>query len=141
MNRNVILVVISSLLSGLLAALLTVAFYQHQDVRKAKLDTLRRITGYRWCIMGKGRGSQYVRDQFSAAMNESVVVFNDSSDVVTALQIYNDHVGSGSSDKLIDDVINIIKAMCNDLDLKSPLNDTLLKKAFCLVEDILPNKP
>lgn len=77
MTRNAVLVaIVASLFSGIVGVGISAWFFARFERRKLKMDTARRLIGYRFDITGQ---------EFSAAMNELVVVFADSPEVINAM--------------------------------------------------------
>ena len=64
--------IIAAMISGLVGALLSTFVYLKRENRKFKVDTLKRFAANRFDLKG---------DEFSRALNEIYIVFNDSAKV------------------------------------------------------------
>jgi hypothetical protein len=69
--------VISALASGLVGVVLSIVYYRRYESRQMRRATLQNLAANRFDLTG---------DQFSRALNETIVVFNGSEDVLTALR-------------------------------------------------------
>ncbi len=83
-----------------------------------KLDTLKRIVANRYDLKG---------DEFSRALNEVFVVFQDSSSVMQALSNYHDAIGTANS---LDQLLKLFKTMCRDVKVNVEFNDSFFLKPF-----------
>lgn len=121
-NQAIFITVISSLVSGVIGAALSVWYFYKLERHKLKLDLARRLLGNRFSISG---------DAFSCAMNEVIAVFADSDEVLLkmgrlyeALQISGKPNAEGT-------LIDFLKAVCKASGLTQvALNDAYLLKTF-----------
>ena len=102
--------IIAAMISGLVGALLSTVVYLKRENRKFKVDTLKRFAANRFDLKG---------DEFSRALNEIYIVFNDSAKVMNALSDFHKALTSrqnelGSQDTLV----KLFKAMCKDVKIK-----------------------
>jgi hypothetical protein len=68
--------IIASLLSGLIGVVASFYFYRRLEHRKMKMDSARKLFGGRYSLSSK---------EFQEAMNEVMLVFSDSEDVMAAM--------------------------------------------------------
>jgi len=78
--QHIVLTLVASLLSGVLAVAISTWYYRRHERRRTKLDTLTRLFGFRFDIVGM---------DFSRALNEIYVIFHDSPAVLRALQDFH----------------------------------------------------
>jgi hypothetical protein len=118
--QNVIVMVIAPLFSGLLGVVISTIYYRRYEKRKMKIDTLKKFAGNRYDLNG---------DEFSRALNEIFIVFQDSPAVMEALSDYHEVVTARqeSGDRLI----KLFKAMCKDVNIKfEQFNDSFFLSPF-----------
>lgn len=109
-DSSLTITIITSLVSGLLGVLVSYYFMSKLEVKKIKIDTARRILGYRYDISSDG---------FQQAMNEVFIVFAKSKPVIkamdefwTVLQTPKEYL---SNDVANDKLINFLKEICKDV--------------------------
>ena len=113
----------SSLLSGVIGVIISIAYYRRYEKRKSKLDTLKRLLANRFAVTPNSTAAS--RDRFFEALNEVTVVFHDSQPVMSALvQMHSD---LSRPDRLHDNVVSLFKAMFKHMNIKYELNES-----FCL---------
>jgi hypothetical protein len=105
---QVLVTIIAALLSGLIGVVVSFYFYARLERRKMKMDTARKLFG--------GKYSQESQ-AFQEALNEVMLVFADSRDVLRALDdlfttIQSQQHGGGIGD---DKLVRLMKAICQDL--------------------------
>jgi uncharacterized protein DUF6680 len=118
-NVGIWITVISSLASGIVGVIASLLYTRYYEKRKMKLDTLKRFVANRFDLKG---------DEFSRALNEVFVVFQDSRSVMQALSNYHDAV-TGKSESL-DHLLRLFKAMCRDVNVNVDFNDSFFLKPF-----------
>lgn len=114
MNTEMVLVtVISSLLSGMIGVVISFVFYAKLEKRKLKLETAKKLFGSRHDISG---------NTFKDALNEVMIVFSDSQNVIDKIEAFFNIVttpiqsrAQGASDEAL---IKLMKAICDDLKIK-----------------------
>ncbi|MGB4504474.1 MAG: DUF6680 family protein [Syntrophaceticus sp.] len=117
-------IIFSSLLSGLLGVIISNIYHKRNEVRRAKLQTLKSLLGNRYDITG---------DAFTEALNELFVVFYDSKEVIKALIDFHE---VSLNDIKSRDVANLkllelFKAMCSNLKInQDPLTDNFFLQPF-----------
>jgi hypothetical protein len=110
----------ASLLSGLIGLGISTWHYRRFEVRKAKLDTLKRIISNRYDLKG---------DEFSRGLNEIVLVFNKSPSVMEALAAFHEKVVTRQYAE--DTLLILLKSMCTDLGVSyEQFNDSFFLKPF-----------
>lgn len=118
----------SSLLSGVVAVVISTLYYKNAKAREAKLDCFRRLLGSRYALT-LGVHSDSARDTFFQALDEVVVIFASVPTVVTALRKLLDD--SEHSALLHDNLITLIREMADHLDIDSKgINDSFFLKPF-----------
>jgi hypothetical protein len=120
---TVLTAVLIALVTGLLGALISTWIYIRRDRRMFKVQTLKKFAAHRYDITG---------DVFSEAVNEIFVVFNDSEEVLRALESFHELVVNGIGGKERKDaLVKLFKAMCSDTKIKyKDLNDSLFLTPF-----------
>ena len=115
---------ISALLTGLLGIWISNEYYRRNEIRRTKRQVLRQLLGNRNDMKGQ---------PFTAALNEVVVVFYDSKDVLIALKAFFEViVGAQKTQALVDQkLLDLFKAMCKHLHISTePLTDNFFLHAF-----------
>jgi hypothetical protein len=120
--------ILTSLLSGLIGALISTYYYLRYEKRKLKLDTLRRLAGNRFAITVEGT-TEEPRNEFFAVLNEAFVVFYDAPKVLNALeQLYADR---NRPERTHDNLVKIFKAMTEHLKIShKSLTDSFFLTPF-----------
>ena len=115
------LLLVASLLSGLLAVVVTIFVGACLDRREIKRDVLRRFAGTRYLLTQPGRilpnGEPFV------ALNEAFVVFADDPEVLSALD--NLRTGDDRDSELI---VALIKRMAAAADIPVTLDDAFIRE-------------
>jgi hypothetical protein len=111
-SDDAILLVGSSLLSGLIGVAVSAFFFARLERRKLKIDTARRLLGSRFSIEGV---------EFQQAMNEVMVVFSDERTVTEAMNefwtlVENEH-GPDRGEKTNAGLLKVLKAVCRSVGL------------------------
>ena len=113
-------VVVAALLSGLLAALLTMFVGHWQDQKELKRDVLRRFAGSRYVLTQPGlvlpNGEPFV------ALNEAFIVFADEPEVLSALEALR----TGGDDRDSELIVALIKRMAAAADVPVTLDDAFI---------------
>lgn len=115
---------ISSLFAGLLATMISIWYYQRNEIRRAKLQVLQQLLGNRHDIRGQ---------LFKEALNKVFVIFYGSQEVLTALKAF--HEVSISPQKTTDlanqKLLDLFKVMCKHLKINlEPLTDDFFLQPF-----------
>jgi len=119
--------VLSSLLSGLIAVLISTAYYHRFERRKWKLDTLRRLAATRFALTHKS--TEASKTEFFSALNEVHVVFQDSPKVLEHLEKM--HGELRRPDRLDDNIVKLFKVIFDSLGIKQiALNDSFILQPF-----------
>lgn len=126
MAVSVLWVIISALLSGLLGVGITIRSNRRYEKRQQKLDTLRRLCGYRYSldpsIVDAGEAARS-REDFFAALNEVFIMFHDVKPVIEALKQHHETMTPET-------LVTLLKVMCADLNVSYELNDSFLFHSF-----------
>lgn len=110
----------ASLTSGLLGALLSIIVYSRRERRRFKVDTLKRFAANRYDLKG---------DEFSRALNEVFVVFNENAHVMKELQAFHERVSA--KEPAEDALVRLYKAMCDDVGINyDGFNDSFFLTPF-----------
>ena len=119
-NTAIVVTIISSVISGIVAAIISLAYYRHHEKRRIKIDTFKRFFSNRYDLKG---------DEFSRALNEIFVVFHDSEEVISTLREYHQRVTDrqGSEEALLE----LNKALCKDVKISfDRFNDSFFLRPF-----------
>lgn len=112
--------IVASLTSGLLGALLSIVVYSRRERRRVKVDTLKRFAANRYDLKG---------DEFSRALNEIFVVFNENTRVMKELQAFHERVSAKQPAE--DPLVQLYKAMCDDVGINyGGFNDSFFLTPF-----------
>lgn len=117
-------VIFSSLISGLLGVIISNIYHKRNEVRRAKLQTLKSLLGNRYDITG---------DAFTEVLNELFVVFYDSKEVIKALKDFHEVSLNEirSNDVANIKLLELFKAMCSNLKInQDPLTDNFFLLPF-----------
>jgi len=104
-TATVIVGVASALLSGIVGVIISNRHYRTYEKHKMKVDTLKRLSANRFDVTG---------DEFSRAINEIYVVFQDSPKVLEALKDYHRALRQPDS---LDYLVRLFKAMSRDVNI------------------------
>jgi len=130
------ILIIISLLSGLIGALISTYFYIRYEKRKFKLDTLRRLAATRFAITVKGT-TEESRNEFFAVFNEIFVVFHDAPKVLNALEQLN--ADRNRPERMSDNFVKLFKAMTDHLKIShKSLTDSFFLNPFVPGQAIKP---
>jgi len=130
------ILIIISLLSGLIGALISTYFYIRYEKRKFKLDTLRRLAATRFAITVKGT-TEESRNEFFAVFNEIFVVFHDAPKVLNALEQLNSD--RNRPERMSDNFVKLFKAMTDHLKIShKSLTDSFFLNPFVPGQAIKP---
>ena len=122
----ILITVISSLISGIIGVIISIAYHKKSERRKDKLETLKSFVGYRYHLKGKG---------FTKALNEIFIVFQDSKDVLDKLNKFYEVVVSKRTSLANDKLAELFKAMCKNINIDpSKYNESFFLKAFNIKE-------
>ncbi len=112
-QSSIIVTIVASLLSGVIGVAVSFVFYTRLERKKLKIDTARKMFGNRYDISGTG---------FKEALNETMIVFSDSQDVIDNIETFFKVVETPKASRPIDAadqaMIKLMKAICNDLNIK-----------------------
>lgn len=127
MNNSMLLVIISSLISGLLGVVISSLFYQKLEKKKLKIETAKKLIGNRNHITGVN---------FSQALNETIIVFADNKEVIQALNNLSESLRHPNKPMSNERLLSLFKAVCNDINhFPKNINDTTFLNAFNIVEE------
>ena len=125
-KEAVILALVSSAISGILGVVISSWFYSRLERRRIKLETARKMFGSKHAISG---------NSFQESINEVIIVFSDSEDVVQKVQELFQVVetplparGPKAADEAL---IKLMKAICKDVGIQyKNLPDSYYLKFF-----------
>lgn len=120
--QQAVLTLAAALLSGALGVGISTWYYRRHQRRRDKLDTLTRLLGYRFDILGP---------EFSRALNEIFVVFHDSPHVLAALQEFHQVVLTHQAQLANDKLVSLLKTLCRDVRIDpAAVNDSFFLQPF-----------
>jgi hypothetical protein len=125
----IIVTIMSSLISGFLGVLISTYVYVRRDVKMFKMQTLKKFASNRYDIKG---------DKFTEALNEIIVVFNDSPKVMDELDKFHKEVTSRSGTDIANDrLVRLYKTMCKVVGVNySGFNDSFFLTPFNIKRNI-----
>jgi len=98
---------VSALVSGIVAVIISIRYYQKNNLQQAKLNTLRDFVAYRHDLAGSG---------FLETVNQVFVIYNDSEKVMEAVKRFHEQCVSGGHPHLKNQyLVELFKAMCDDV--------------------------
>lgn len=103
---NFLIAILSALLSGIIATLITVTYYKWQELRQRKLDVLGNIMRNLNSLVSPVNEQR--KKDLTGYLNESYIVFCDNLDILNQLENMKSSVDNSKITKLI-------KLMCKDL--------------------------
>ncbi len=107
---NIAVTIISSLITGIVGVIISTIYYRKYEKYQMKLKTLKDFAAYRWDLTGPN---------FSKALNEIFIVFQDSEKVKSALMQFHRTITSKNTELANDDLIKLFKSMCDDLKINT----------------------
>lgn len=124
----ILITIITSLSSGIIGVVISIVYHKKAEKQRSKNETLKNLVGYRFHIQG---------EKFSKTLNEIFIVFQDSKIVIEKLNKLHAviNIKSDNKDLVNEALLNLFKAMCEDIDIDfSKNNDSLFLKAFNIKE-------
>ncbi|MBU1259694.1 MAG: hypothetical protein KJ757_02970 [Planctomycetes bacterium] len=119
--------IISSLLSVLIGVFVSSWFYTRQEKKRIKIDTARRLLGFRHHLTGEG---------FTQALNEAFIVFSDNAIIVKAIEELHVTATSPGKPDIENKLLTLLKAVCKDVNcLPDNINDTYFLKVFNVIKN------
>jgi pyruvate/2-oxoacid:ferredoxin oxidoreductase beta subunit len=105
--------VFCAVISGILAVYVSnTQMINYQD-KQTKIETLRKIFGYRYVIFEPSCVSQEADDNFYSGMNEAIIIFSSSNNVLKAINdIHNAIEKNNATEK---DFSNLYQEMLKDI--------------------------
>lgn len=122
----VLITILSSLISGIAGVAISIIYHKKAEKRQEKINTLKQFVGYRYNLKG---------EQFTKALNEIFVVFQDSQAVLDKLNAFHEVIVSGQVNIANDKLIALFKEMCKDISIDpGKFSESLFLKAFNTIE-------
>lgn len=120
---QILTIIVSSLLSGILGVVISIIYHRKYEKYRAKLETLRNLVGYR---------SDVRSVEFSKALNEILIVFQDSKEVLEAMENFREKLILNQNNNLANSyLLKLVKAMCKNLKIDiNKVNDDNFLQAF-----------
>jgi len=121
---QILTIIISSLLSGIIGVVISIIYHRKYEKYRAKLETLRNLVGYR---------SDVKSVEFSKALNEILIVFQDSKEVLGAMENFREKlILNQNNNNLVNSyLLKLVKAMCKNLKIDmNKVNDDNFLQAF-----------
>ncbi len=125
-NEAIIVALVSSAISGILSVIISSLFYSRLENRRIKLETARKMFGNKHAITG---------DAFQESINEIIIVFSDSHDVVEKVKNLFDvaqmPISARAPNAADDALIKLMKSICKNIGIKyKDLPDLYFLKYF-----------
>ena len=125
-KEAIIITLISSAISGILGVVISSWFYSRLERRRIKIETARKMFGNKHAMSGR---------EFQESINEIIIVFSDSQDVVDKVQrlfeVVETPLPSRAPDAAEEALIKLMKAVCTDVGIKyKNLPDSYYLKYF-----------
>lgn len=111
-----VLTLVFSLLSGVVGAFGSTYYYIQYERSRFKKDALRRFAASRGALTEEDQGSE---KEFTRAVNQLIVVFNDDPEVMDALSDFREAASEGAGAQILRGrIIALFEAMCDASDVK-----------------------
>jgi hypothetical protein len=117
---NILILILTTVFSGLLGVIISNVYHKKQQIRTIKIELVKNVLGYRYQLTENYEDSQ---KEILFALNQILVIFNDSDIVINALIKYHET-------KSINDLVSLIKSMCDDAKIEYKYNDILFTTPF-----------
>lgn len=119
MSEQLLITLGSTVFSGILGVIVTIYIQKKEENRRKKFLVFQQLMGYRYDIQSA---------EFISALNQIVVVFHDSQEVILSIKKFYESLGTSMSDQRL---LELFKAVMNELQMDvSVLNDTFFMKPF-----------
>lgn len=119
-TTEILVASLASVFCGILGVVISTVYYNRYERRRRRLDTFRRFFSNRYDLLG---------DEFSRALNEVFVIFNDSEEIMKALSEFHTCITARRDAE--DALLRLHKAICEDLGIShKPFNDAFFLKPF-----------
>ena len=122
--KEIVLVLTSGLLSGLIGLALSTWFYVSHEERQTKLAVFRTLAGTRYALAERANAPD-AKDEFFRALNEAYIVFHDSKEITKTLIEFQNKSGPKE-----DQVARLFNAISEDLKLKQTTDATFVMNPF-----------
>lgn len=101
---TLVVTIVAALISGLLGSVMTQCAVDRREITRSRVDTLKRVAANRFDLKG---------DEFSRALNEVIIVFNDVPDVLQRLADFQKVLASHQSpEQANQSLTSLFVAMC-----------------------------
>ena len=119
--------ILTILLSGLLAAVISNWLHNRSSMLSVKRDVLRRFVANRYVLTDPQNISR--EGEPFVALNEIFVVYAEHPQVIAALKKMHEEIGT--KDRLVDNILTLIKAMAKAVKVSvQELNDAFISRPF-----------
>jgi len=123
LDHDLKVALVSGVIAGLVVLVIQNQFEVRREIKRAKIEVLRKIAGNRPAIADQGAISESRHELFEG-LNEAAVVFSDSKIVGDALSAVLNSKGGEQPKRMVD----LLKAMSKDVGI-NPKTD-LLEQIF-----------
>ncbi len=130
---NIWLTIPTSLISGIIGVILTLAFQRRSEIRRQKIEVLRELSGYRFTLISSGVGAQPSdKARFQSALNQIFIIYADDKNVMRALEEFHTSVVGKQAGSIINDaLVKLFKTMAKSARVDiSQLNDSFFLTPF-----------
>ena len=124
-KEQILLTVISSLLSGLVGVAVSSWFYARLEKRKVKMETARKMFSSRYDISSR---------EFLESLNEIMIIFSYSQEVIEVVEellaVASTPQAARAMGAADESLIKLMKVVCQNIGIKQRLPDAYYLKYF-----------
>jgi len=134
------LILVSALLSGLLATWISIWYYRREQVRQAKIAVFQQLLGNRYVLLPAPHDPA-ARVAFASAVNQIAIVFHDCDPALSALRAFHEAIvePSASPDLRNKRLLELFKSLAKHLNVKTEiLGENFFLQAFSVGQPALP---
>jgi len=118
--QSILIILIASLLSGILGVIISNIYHKRYEERKIKIESFKRLFSNRYDLKG---------DEFTRAINEIFIIFNNSYNVISALRSFHEKIVNKNNSE--DEFLKLLKEICKDTNLNfEEFNDSFFLIPF-----------
>jgi hypothetical protein len=119
-TQPILIILIASLLSGIIGVIISNVYHKRYEERKIKIESFKRLFSNRYDLKG---------DEFTRAINEVFIIFNNSNNVISALRSFHEKIVNKNNSE--DEFLKLLKEICKDTNLNfEEFNDSFFLIPF-----------